>query len=75
MGKKKFYDTNAVLKLQSKIFEDELKEYENFVKKSEKILKKNKIEPKEKGLMADLMSKMGMNIEMMKDKQYGFFSD
>lgn len=50
-----------------KIVEDELKEYENFVKKSEKILKKNKIEPKEKGLMADLMSKMGMNIEMMKD--------
>ena len=50
-----------------KIVEDELKEYENFVKKSEKILKKNKIEPKEKGLMADIMSKMGMNIEMMKD--------
>ena len=23
LGKKKFYDTNAVLKLQSKIFEDE----------------------------------------------------
>ena len=30
-------------------------------------MKKNKIELKEKGLMADLMSKMGMNIEMMKD--------
>jgi len=50
-----------------KIVEGELKGYENFVKKSEKLLKKNKVEPKSKGMMADLMSKMGMNMEMMKD--------
>ena len=50
-----------------KIVEVELKEYESFVKKSEKLLKKYKVEPKEKGVMADLMSKMGMNMEMMKD--------
>ena len=50
-----------------KIVEGELKGYENFVKKSEKLLKKYKVEPKEKGVMADLMSKMGMNMEMMKD--------
>lgn len=50
-----------------KIVEDELKGYEKFVKKSEKLLKKYKIEPKEKGIMADIMSKMGMNMEMIKD--------
>lgn len=50
-----------------KIVEGELKGYENFVKKSEKLLKKNKVMPKEKGVMADLMSKVGMNMEMMKD--------
>ena len=50
-----------------KIVEGELKGYESFVKKSEKLLKKYKVEPKEKGVMADLMSKMGMNMEMMKD--------
>lgn len=50
-----------------KIVEGELKGYESFVKKSEKLLKKYKVEPKEKGVMADLMSKMGMNMEMVKD--------
>ena len=50
-----------------KIVEGELKGYESFVKKSEKLLKKYKVEPKEKGVMADLMSKMGINMEMMKD--------
>lgn len=50
-----------------KIVEGELKGYESFVKKSEKLLKKYKVEPKEKGVMADFMSKMGMNMEMMKD--------
>lgn len=50
-----------------KIVEGELKGYENFVKKSEKLLKKNGVEPKEKGMVADFMSKMGMNVEMMKD--------
>ena len=50
-----------------KIVEGELKGYESFVKKSEKLLKKYKVEPKEKGVMADFMSRMGMNMEMMKD--------
>lgn len=50
-----------------KIVEGELKGYEEFVKKSEKLLKKHKIEPKEKGVMSDIMSKIGMNMEMMKD--------
>ncbi len=50
-----------------KVVEGELKGYENYLKKAEKILKKHKIEPKEKGIMTDIMSKMGMNMEMMKD--------
>ena len=50
-----------------KIVEDELKEYEKYVKKSEKLMKKYKIDVKEKSFMADVMSKMGMNMEMMKD--------
>ncbi len=59
-----------------KIVEGELKGYEEFVKKSEKMLKKNKIEePKEKGLMADIMSKMGMNMELMKDNSDARIAD
>ena len=50
-----------------KIVEGELKGYESFVKRAEKLMRKNNIEPKEKSLMADLMSKMGMSMEMMKD--------
>ena len=50
-----------------KIVEDELKEYEKYVKKTEKIMKKYKIDVKEKGKMTDIMSKIGMNMEMMKD--------
>ena len=50
-----------------KIVEGELKGYENYLKKAEKLLKKYKIEPKDKGIITDIMSKMGMNMEMMKD--------
>lgn len=50
-----------------KILEGELKGYENFVKDSEKLLKKYKIQKKEKGFMADMTSFMGMKMEMMKD--------
>lgn len=51
-----------------KIIEDELKEYEKLLKNSEKLLKKYKIgNPKDKGLIADLMSKVGMNMELLKD--------
>ena len=49
------------------LIEDELKEYNNFLKESEKILKKNKIEPKKTNLMAKLSSKMGITMETMKD--------
>lgn len=59
-----------------KIVENELKGYEDFVRKSEKLLKQNKIEePKDKGIMADLMSKVGMNMEMMKDNSDAKIAD
>ena len=47
--------------------EDELKEYNNFLKESEKLLKKNKLEPKKINLMAKISSKMGIAMETMKD--------
>ena len=50
-----------------KILEGELKGYENFVKDSEKLLKKYKVEKKEKGFIADISSYMGIKMEMMKD--------
>lgn len=50
-----------------KIVEDELKEYEKFVKKSEKLLKKYKCEKKEKGMFSELMASMSMKMEMMRD--------
>ena len=49
------------------LIEDELKEYNNFLKESEKLLKKNKIEPKKTNLMAKLSRKMGITMETMKD--------
>ena len=59
-----------------KIVEGELKGYEEFVKKAEKLLAKNKIEaPKDKGMMANLMSKMGINMELMKDNSDARIAD
>lgn len=58
-----------------KIVEGELKGYEEFVKKSEKLLKKNKVEPKEKGVVASISSKIGMNMEMMKDNSDARIAD
>ena len=50
-----------------KILEGQLKGYENFVKDSEKLLKKYKVEKKEKGFIADISSYMGIKMEMLKD--------
>ena len=50
-----------------KIVEGELKGYENISKKASKLLRKHKIEPKEIGIVADISSKINMNMEMMKD--------
>jgi len=50
-----------------KLLEDELKEYEKYLSKSDKLLKKNKIEPEGIGMMAEMMSKMDMKMEVLKD--------
>lgn len=49
------------------IIEEQLKEYEKFINKSEKELKKKKAELKEYGMMAKMSSWMGINTEMLKD--------
>ena len=58
-----------------KIVEGELKDYEEFLKKAKKLIKKNKIEPKDKGIMTDIMSKLGMNMELMKDNSDARIAD
>ena len=49
------------------LIEDELKEYNNFLKESEKLLKKNKLGYKKTNLMSKMSSKMGIAMETMKD--------
>lgn len=50
-----------------KILEEELKEYETYKKKTEKLLKKEKIETEKLGIMAKMMADMEMKIRVMKD--------
>lgn len=50
-----------------KLLEDELKEYEKYLAKSKKILKKNKVEPDGIGMMADIMSSISMKWDVNKD--------
>lgn len=50
-----------------KLLEDELKEYEKYLVKSEKLLKKNKVEPEGAGMMAEMMAKMSMKMDVKKD--------
>ena len=50
-----------------KLLEDELKEYEKYLVKSEKLLKKNKVEPVGAGMMAEMMAKMSMKMDVKKD--------
>ena len=49
------------------VLEMELKEYEKFMKLSEKVLKKNKIEPNSTSLMTKISSEAGIMFETMKD--------
>lgn len=50
-----------------KVLEDELKQYEEYKAKSEKLLKKKKIDPKSLGMMAEMMADMEMKMQVMKD--------
>lgn len=71
MGKKSLEDLlNALEGKDNKIkavIEKQMKEYEKYYAESEKLLKKNKIKPKTKGPMSEMMSKMGINMNVMKD--------
>lgn len=49
------------------ILEEELKKYEDVLTKSEKLLKKEKLEPKKASLMAEMMAKMEMKIDIKND--------
>jgi len=50
-----------------KVLEDELKQYEEFKTKSEKYLKKQKIDPKTLGMMAEIMADIEMKMQVIKD--------
>ena len=58
-----------------KIVEGELKGYENFVKESEKLLKKYKIEPKEKSIMANIFSFASMKLDLLNDNSDARIAD
>ena len=58
-----------------KIIEEELKEYENFIKDSEKLLKKYEATPKEKGVIANVMAYMEMKVELLKDNSDAKIAD
>lgn len=57
------------------IVEEELKEYESFLKKTKALLKKNKVEPKGTSLLLDLTSSITMNMEFMKDNSDAKIAD
>jgi hypothetical protein len=58
-----------------KIVEGELKGYENYLKEIKKILKKKKVEPQSKGMMAEISSWMGIKMEMLKDNSDARIAD
>ena len=58
-----------------KIIEGEIKGYENYLKECKKIMKKYKIEPKSKGIMADIGNYLGTKMEMMKDNSDARIAD
>ena len=53
----------------------ELKGYENFLKKSKSLLKKNKVTPEGVSLIADISSKIAMDMEFMKDNSDSKIAD
>lgn len=58
-----------------KIVEGELKGYENFVKDSKALFKKYKVKPKDNSLMSNMMNKMGMKMELIKDNSDAKIAD
>ena len=58
-----------------KIVEGELKGYERFVKDSKKLLSKYKTEPKEKSIIANVTSSIGIKMELIKDNSDAKIAD
>ena len=58
-----------------KVVEGELKGYENFLKKSKAMLKKNKVTPKGSSIVADISSSIAMDMEFMKDNSDSKIAD
>ena len=58
-----------------KILEDELKDYEEYLKETKKILNKKKIDPKSFGVMAEVMASMEMKWEVIKDNSDAKMAD
>ncbi len=79
MGHSSSEDLLAALKDKDnkikKTLENINKEYEKFEKESSKLLKKYKTEPKTAGLMADIMSKMSIKMEVKKDNSDSSMAD
>ena len=57
------------------IVEGQLKGYENFLKKSKTLLKKNKIEAKGNNLLTEITASITMNMEFMKDNSDAKIAD
>ena len=57
------------------VVEGELKGYENFLKKAESLLKKNKVEPKGSSIVAEISSSIAMDMEFMKDNSDAKIAD
>lgn len=55
--------------------EKQLKGYEGFLKKSQKLLKKNKISPKGTNIIAKISSSIGISMEFMKDNSDAKIAD
>ena len=58
-----------------KVVEGELKGYENFLKKSKVLLKKNQTTPKGTSLVADISSSIALDMEFMKDNSDAKIAD
>ena len=57
------------------VVEGELKGYENFLKKSKTLLKKNKVSPKGTSIIAEISSSVAMDMEFMKDNSDAKIAD
>ena len=79
MGAKSLTDLlNDLKEKDGKIKElvsEQVKGYEKYIKESEKLLKKYDTMPKGKGVMAEMMSKMGISKEVNKDNSDSAIAD